>query len=548
MAEAEEQHGKVYLVGAGPGDAELITVKGLRLIEEAEVLIYDALANPALLSFANPEAELIDAGKRAGTAKLTQDQTNALLAEKARAGHRVVRLKGGDPYVFGRGSEEALYLHERGIDVEVVPGITSGIAGPAYAGIPVTHRAVSTSCTFITAHEDPAKDEPQVDYEALAHLARRGGTLCFYMGMKRLPAIAEKLMACGLAADTPAAIVQWGTCARQRSLTAPLAELHPRATDAGLGAPAIIVIGPVVGLDRAALNWFERRPLFGQTFLITRTRQQASQLRWRLEQLGGQVIEAPTIEIHDPEDWQPIIDAVTDIAEFDWLVLTSVNGAIGLQAIMESLGMDGRDLASVKVAAIGEATADALEDLLGIRADLIPDEAVAESLVEAMRSVAELSQCRILMLRADIARKALPEDLAEAGADVTDLPIYRTVPVEGLPDDVVEALRAGEVDWLTFTSSSTVRHLIALLGAEHRRLIDGLKVASIGPITSQAVRETGLAVTVEAADHHVEGLVAALQQAASGAKSDVSAGSDTAGDVGDAVSRDGGAGDEDPIA
>jgi uroporphyrinogen III methyltransferase/synthase len=534
VAEAEAQHGKVYLVGAGPGDAELITVKGLRLIEEAEVLVYDALANPALLSFANPEAELIDAGKRAGTAKLTQDQTNALLAEKAKAGHKVVRLKGGDPYVFGRGSEEALYLHERGIDFEVVPGITSGIAGPAYAGIPVTHRAVSTSCTFITGHEDPTKDEPQVDYEALAHLARRGGTLCFYMGMKRLPGIAEKLIGCGLAPDTPAAVVQWGTCANQRSVTAPLATLHRRATEAGLGAPAIIVIGPVVGLDRAALNWFERRPLFGQTFLITRTRQQASHLRWHLEQLGGQVLEAPTIEIHEPDDWQPIIDAVTEIAEYDWLVLTSANGVIGLQAIMESLGMDGRDLASVKVAAIGQATADALEDLVGIRADLIPDEAVAESLVEAMRSVDELAQCRLLMLRADIARKALPTELAEAGADVTDLAIYRTRPVESLPDEVAEALRAGKVDWLTFTSSSTVRNFMDLLGAERRGLLDGLKVASIGPITSQAVREVGLAVTIEAADHDVEGLVAALQQAAAGAKSGVSAGSRTAGDVGGA--------------
>ena len=307
----------VYLVGAGPGDPGLITAKGLDLLRRADAVVYDALANPALLEEARRDAELIDAGKRAKKHKLTQDETNALLVELATAGRTVVRLKGGDPYVFGRGSEEALHLHAHGVPFEVVPGITAGIAGPGAAGVPVTHRNVAVTCTFITGHEDPTKDEAQADYAALAALVRAGGTLCFYMGMGRLGRIVGELVSRGVSANTPVAVVQWGTTPRQRSAQAPVHEIERAVDKAGLGPPAIVVVGDAAGLDREALNWFERRPLFGQTIAVTRTRHQASELSRRLLELGARVIEAPTIDIVPPDDWEPIRDAVRDLSSYD---------------------------------------------------------------------------------------------------------------------------------------------------------------------------------------------------------------------------------------
>ncbi len=511
MANPVKPHpGKVYLVGAGPGDADLITVKALQLIESAEVIVYDALANAALLNHAREEAELIDAGKRAGCSRLSQDEINEVLADRAAAGALVVRLKGGDPYVFGRGAEEAIYLHERGIEVEVVPGITAAAAAGTYAGIPLTHRHLATTCTLVTGHEDPHKAATQVDFAALAQLASTGGTLCFYMGMGRLPVIVEQLTRHGLPADTPAAIVQWATRADQRSLVAPLSEIHPQATAAGISAPAIVLVGSVVGLNRRALNWFEQRPLFGQTLVVTRTRQQASQLRIELERRGAQVIEAPTIEILEPEDWGPVIEAVRDLAAYDWLVLTSANGVVGLAAMMESLGMDGRDLAAVKIAVTGRMTADVLRQLLGVNADLVPDEHIGEALARQMIDTGPMRGRKVLMLRADIARPDLPERLEAAGALVDDLAIYRTRRADALPEDLVDALKREKIDWLTFTSSSTVRNFIELLG-DDRELIRAVRIASIGPATSATVREFGFSVAVEAADHTVEGLVATLQ-------------------------------------
>lgn len=498
----------VYLVGAGPGDPRLATVRAVELIAAADVIVYDALANPSLLAAARPDALLIDAGKRAKAHKLSQDETNALLAEHAMAGRTVVRLKGGDPYVFGRGGEEAIYLYERGVPCEVVPGVTAAIAAPAAAGIPVTHRQIATTVTFITGHEDPTKGESQVDYAALAALAKQGGTLCFYMGMGRLGEIVECLTRHGLEARTPAAIVQWGTLPDQRSLRSTLHRIAADAEAAQLGAPAIIVVGPVVDAHPEAMRWFERRPLFGRTIAVTRTRHQASDLSRRLEELGAKVIEAPTIDLVPPADWSAIDQAVRRVGEYDWLVLTSVNGVSALAERLEAMGLDARHLAGVKVAAIGEATADAL-GRMGVRADLVPTQFVAESLAADLIAREPIRGRRVLLLRADIARPALPRMLTEAGAEVVDLPVYRTVQAAQLPDALREAVEQGRVDWITFTSSSTVRHFFELLG-EDRAKLGGVRIASIGPITTATLRELDVPVSAEAATYNIEGLVEAL--------------------------------------
>ena len=509
MAKSDKNTGIVYLVGAGPGDPDLITVKALAAIRRAQVLVFDALANPRLIAQAPEGVELIDAGKRAKSHTLTQDQINQLLADKAREGKIVVRLKGGDPYIFGRGSEEAIYLHEQGVRSIVIPGITSAIAGPAYAGIPVTHRSVATTLTLITGHEDPTKQTAQVDYAALAQLGKQGGTLCFYMGMGRLQTIADELMRHGMERQTPAAVVQWGTLPTQRSVRASLKELPTAVEKAGLGAPAIIVIGPVAGVDPAgALRWFENRPLFGQTIVITRTRHQAAELRAVLEELGANVLEAPTIDIAPPADWEPIDYAIRSMDEYDWLILTSVNGVAGLKQRLNALALDTRHLAKVKVAAIGDATAQALIDM-GIRPDLVPTQFVAESLAAELIARHPMKGKRVLMLRADIARPMLRRKLEEAGATVVDLCVYETKPAASLPPEVWVALKKGEVNWVTFTSSSTARNFVQLL-EDQRDLFKSIKIASIGPITTQTLRELGFAPAIEAETFNMEGLIAAL--------------------------------------
>lgn len=504
-----EQQGKVYLVGAGPGDPGLITVAGARLLGQADTIVYDALANPALLELARADAQLIDVGKRARHHKLPQEQINQLLADHALAGETVVRLKGGDPFVFGRGSEEAIHLHERGVAVQVVPGITSGIAGPGYAGIPVTHRHVAINCTFITGHEDPSKPHLQTDFAALSRLAQRGGTLCFYMGMGRLSHIVEQLTEHGLSDQTPAAIVQWATTPRQRSLRSTIGQLHEDAAAAGLGAPAIVVIGQVVGLDRDAMSWFERRPLIGQTIVVTRTRGQASQLRQALEEQGAAVIEAPTIQIDPPADWRPILEQLRLIREYDWLVITSGNGVNGLAQAMSRLEVDARHFAGVKVAVVGQATANALQSQLGIRADFVPSRSTGDALAQRLLEAEAVEGKRILLLRADIAPDAIVNRFTKAGAEVTDLPIYHTRPADALPDELIEALENDQVDWVTFTSSSTVQNLVNLLG-DRRTLPNRVHLASIGPMTSQTMAQLNLPVTLEAEQSDIPGLVQAM--------------------------------------
>lgn len=509
MSQQSPNNGCVYLVGAGPGDPELATVKSLRLLSEADCVVYDALANEALLEHVRDGAELIDAGKRARDHTMRQDEINALLAERAMAGLNVVRLKGGDPYVFGRGSEEMLYLVSRGVVVEVVPGVTAGLAAPAYAGIPVTHRNIAATVTFVTGHEESGKDSPGVDYQALAGLAAGGGTLCFYMGMGRLDEIVGKLIEAGVDEKTPTAVVQWGTLPAQRSVRAELCGLVEAVKRQGLAAPAVIVVGPVAqaGPD-GALCWFETRELFGQTVLITRAREQAGMLRKRLELLGARVLEAPTIELQDPEDWSAVDAAIGTVSNYDWLVLTSANGVGALGARLKALGLDARRLAGVKVAAVGEATARALGGL-GIGCDLVSTKFVARSLARELIDNEGVEGCRVLMLRADIARPELPAMLRQAGAEVDDLTVYHTRSARSLPPEVVEAVADGQVDWITLTSASTVRHFTELMGAD-RAWAKSVRLASIGPVTTEAAVGLGLKIGAEAESHTVDGLLDAM--------------------------------------
>ena len=491
-------------------------MRGLELLQHADVVVYDALANPALLEHAPPGAERVYVGKRARDHALSQDQINRLLVEKATTagGRLVVRLKGGDPYLFGRGAEEASYVASQGVACEVVAGVSAGIAAPAAAGVPVTHREVASTVSFVTGHEDPTKGGSSVDYRALAGLIGSGGTVCFYMGVGRLSMIAGELGRYGVPGDMPVVVVQWGTLPRQRSVRTTLGCAAADVVAAGLGAPAIIVVGRVGGLDQPGLDGFTRRPLFGQRVVITRTRAQSSDLRQLLESLGAEVLEAPTIELEAPEDWSAVDETIQAIDRYDWLVLTSANGVAALGDRLDALGLDARHLAGVRVAVIGDATAKALLGRLGVRADLVPGRYVAEALAEEMIAAdGGVSGRQLLMLRADIARPALPLLLTEAGAMVTELTVYETRLAASLPEPVWAALRERRVDWVTFTSSSTARNMAELLGDE-RGLLEGVRVASIGPITSDTLRGLGLEPTVEAETSNVQGLVDVLVAAA----------------------------------
>jgi uroporphyrinogen III methyltransferase / synthase len=514
--------GIVYLVGAGPGDPGLITVRGAKLLERAEVVVYDYLSTPRLLSYA-PQAEHIYVGKKAASHTLTQEQINALIVEKGLAGKRVVRLKGGDPFVFGRGGEECEALRAAGIPFEVVPGITSAIGGSAYAGIPVTHRDFNSSFTLITGHE---KEEDYKAADAKARGSAAGSSdldwsviaklpcVAFYMGVKALPRIIENLIANGKDPATPAACIQWGTTSRQRTATATIATLVKAIDEAKISSPAITIIGKVVTL-RPTMNWFESRPLFGQSIIVTRTRQQASDLSDKLEQLGADVIEAPTIEIYPAADQSAVDAALRSIASYDWVVFTSQNGVAHTKQRLLSLGLDTRAFAHSKIAAIGDATARALADEFGLRADLCPKEFVAEALADAFNVAGEIRGKKFLLLRADIARSLLRERLEREGAaKVSDIAIYETRPAAALPEGMAEAIREGKISWITFTSSSTAKNFVSLLGRDYRDLLKNIKLASIGPITTATLRELGLTPAVEAESFNVDGLVNTIRGSA----------------------------------
>jgi len=482
----------VHLVGAGPGDPGLLTVRGADVLRRADVVVYDRLVHPSLLGLAPPAAERVYVGKAPGAAEMEQGDINALLVEQGRAGKEVVRLKGGDPFVFGRGGEEAEALAAAGVTFEIVPGITSAIGAPAYAGIPVTHRGVSTHFTVVTGHEDPAKGGFDVDWNALAKV---GGTLVILMGAGRLGEIASQLVAGGLPPETPVAAVRNGTRADQQTVRATLATI----ASAGVQAPAAIIVGDVAGLD---LCWFEARPLFGRAVVVTRAREQASELRHRLEALGAEVIELPTIAI-EPVDFE-----LPSLERYGWLVLTSANGVNAFfERGLVPAGLDARALSGVRIAAIGPGTATALASR-GVRADLLPERFVAESLLEAFPPPGPGGE-RVLLARADRARDILPAGLSERGYEVDVLAVYRTV--TATPDPAaVERVRRGDVDALTFTSSSTVTNLCDLLGG----VPDPQPVvASIGPVTSKTAVEQGLRVDVEATEHTIDGLVDALLRA-----------------------------------
>ncbi|HET8628114.1 MAG TPA: uroporphyrinogen-III C-methyltransferase [Thermomicrobiales bacterium] len=508
----------VSLVGAGPGDAGLLTVRGLERLRAAEVVVYDRLLDPRLLDEAPADAERIYVGKEPGRHALRQDEINALLVARGLAGRRVVRLKGGDPFVFGRGGEEAEALAAAGVHFEVVPGVTSAVAAPAYAGIPVTHRDATSAVTIVTGHEDPAREGSRLDWDALA----RSGTLVFLMGVGNLPAIAARLVERGRPADTPAAAIEWGTWARQRVVTGTLAGLHDAVTAAGLGSPATIVVGEVARL-RERLRWFDdpaRRPLLGKRVLVTRARAQASELSRALADLGAIPAELPAIRFADPEDYAPVDAAIADLAAYGWVIFTSANSVARFFARLCGAGKDARALAGARLVAIGSGTARALADQ-GLVADIVPERFVAEAVVERLTRE-DLAGARVLLPRAAEARDVLPRELARLGATVDVVPVYRTV--QAPPDPaLLAALAAGEIDIVTFTSSSTVTNLVALIEetadgrrrtAEGRDPLGGALVACIGPVTAQTARERGLRVDVVAAEHSIPGLVAALVERA----------------------------------
>ncbi len=497
--------GAVYLVGAGPGDPGLLTVRGRELLASCDTIVYDALVNPTLVDDAwigrSSEAEKIFVGKRGGAPSMEQDAITELLLELAREGKRVVRLKGGDPMVFGRGGEEAIALAAAGLEFEVVPGVTAGVAAPAYAGIPVTHRGVSTSVTFITGHEDPGKDKDQTDWAALA---RAGGTLVLYMGVSRLAKIANALIEGGRSSETPAAIIEWGTYPRQRTVTATLATLAECAAREKMIAPSIAIVGDVVSL-RDEMSWFDRRPLFGRTIVVTRARAQASQLRTALEIAGATVIEAPAIRI-EPLDQAALRRALSELAMYKWVVVTSRNAVDLLWTALRELGLDARAFADAKLCAVGPATAEALL-ARGLAVDVIPDRYVAEGVIEKLRERRDVRGARVLFARAAGARELLPAALREMGAAVDEIEIYRAVPdLSGLAT-LSDALDAGTVDLVTFTSASTVRHFVDALGPARAGIVRG---ASIGPVTSDAARALGVPVEIEATESTIASLVQAI--------------------------------------
>ncbi|MDP4127336.1 MAG: uroporphyrinogen-III C-methyltransferase, partial [Bacillota bacterium] len=477
--------GYVYLVGAGPGDPKLITIKGSECIAKADVLIYDRLASRRLLTLVRPDCELVYVGKSPDRHTLKQDEINQLLVDKGLEGKIVTRLKGGDPFVFGRGGEEAEALLEAGIQFEVVPGITSAISVPAYAGIPVTHRDFTTSFAVITGHEDPTKNETTIHWN---HLAQSHGTLVFLMGMENLPLIAQKLMENGKKPTTPVGIIQWGTRPEQRTLVGQLDTIASEVKKEGFTNPSIIIVGEVVSL-REKLQWFEKRPLFGQRIVVTRARHQASELSQAIEALGGEAWEFPTIDIAPPSDKSYLVKAINSLKEFNWLIFTSVNGVDSFFAELKLQERDVRDLVGLKIVAIGPATQAAL-DKMGLRVAFVPEEYRAEKIVEGLANRVSAGQ-RVLLARAEEARDVLPESLKAMGVDVWDVPVYKTVLGGANRAELQRLLREKEIHAVTFTSSSTVRNFVNLLDGEIS-LLNEVSLYSIGPITSATARELGL--------------------------------------------------------
>ena len=498
------KQGMVYLVGAGPGDYKLISVRALEYIQIADTIVYDRLADDRLLLTARPDVELIYVGKASSDHTMRQEDINQLLVDKAKEGKIVVRLKGGDPFVFGRGGEEALLLVENAIPFEIVPGITSAISVPAYAGIPVTHRGIATSFAVVTGHEDPTKAESTIKW---SHLATAVDTLVFLMGVENLPNITKNLIANGRSADTPAAVIRWGTKPEQRVLVTTVGQAAADVAAAGLKPPAIFIVGEVVTL-REKLAWFDQRLLFGKTALVTRAREQASALTAELEALGAQCIEAPAIKLVPPDNYNELDTAIKQLPTYNWVIFTSVNGVEHFFKRLHDMKYDSRSLGRAKIAAIGAQTAAKLKSY-GILADIVPLEFRAEGIVEALAEYIEPGM-NVLIPRALVARDILPEKLIDMGATVNVVPVYKTLTGDTDGDLLAAKLRAGDIELVTFTSSSTVTNLLDLLGAQGAELLKNAKVACIGPITAGTCLEHGIRPDVIAEEYTIKGMVHAI--------------------------------------
>lgn len=499
--------GLVYLVGAGPGDYKLISVKALECIKAADTIVYDRLADDRLLSHARPDAEMIYVGKASSAHTMKQDDINQLLVDKAKEGKTIVRLKGGDPFVFGRGGEEALKLFENGLPFEIIPGVTSAISVPAYAGIPVTHRGIATSFAVVTGHEDPAKPESTIRWDKLSTGV---DTLVFLMGVENLEHITTKLIEHGRPENTPAAVIRWGTKPEQRVLVTTVGRAAADVISNNIKPPAIFIVGEVVKL-REQLAWFDQKLLFGKKVLVTRAREQASALTAELEKLGADCLEAPAIKIVPPDSFEQLDKAIENLHSYNWLVFTSVNGVDYFYRRLHKTGRDTRALAAIKVAAIGIQTAEQLKSY-GVIADIVPAEFRAEGIIEVLSGLVEPGM-KILIPRALVARDILPEKLRGMGADVDVVPAYQTVTGETNGSDIAEQLKNSEIEMVTFTSSSTVTNLLKLLGSDGAGLIAKAKVACIGPITANTCLENGIEPDIIAEEFTIRGLVKAIEKA-----------------------------------
>ncbi|MGD8188779.1 uroporphyrinogen-III C-methyltransferase [Brevibacillus ginsengisoli] len=493
--------GKVYLVGAGPGDPKLITLRGLETIKLADCIVYDRLASPRLLAHAKPDVELIYCGKLPDRHTLTQEEINQVLVDKALEGKVVTRLKGGDPSIFGRVGEEAEELVKHDIPFEIVPGITSGIAAPAYAGIPVTHRDFNSSIAIVTGHERPEKTETSINWEKLATAVE---TIIFYMGVGNLPFIREQLMKYGRSPQTPVALVRWGTTVQQETLVGTLEDIVEKREAVGLTNPAIIVVGEVVQL-REKLQWFEKKPLFGKRILVTRARSQASDLSERIAELGGEAYEFPLVKMMPPRESQPLDEALHDLGSYDWVMFTSMNGVAFFFKRMRELKVDIRTM-KAKIAAVGPKTAESLEEK-GLTVSVLPGEYHAEGLLNSLQGQLKAGE-KVLLPRADIARKTLPKELSNLGLEVTEVDTYDTVIDAGNVEETIELLQDKAIQIITFTSSSTVKNFVqAMQGQNLSQLLDGVQIACIGPITADTARSLGLNVDLVANDSTIQGLV-----------------------------------------
>jgi uroporphyrinogen III methyltransferase/synthase len=501
--------GKVYLVGAGPGDPGLITVRGQYLLERAEVVVYDYLASKRLLKFVPADAQFVYAGKRGGVKHVhTQDEINQMLVDFALAGKTVIRLKGGDPFIFGRGGEELETLAAANIPFEVVPGVTSATAAATYAGIPITHRDYTASVAFITGHEDPTKSNSNIDW---SKIATGVGTIVVYMGIKNLPVIVANLIDNGRSPDTPVAVVRWASTPEQCSVVGTLTTIADIVKQENIKPPALIVIGEVVNL-RGTLDWFEKRPLFGKRIIVTRTREQASELVAKLEEAGASCYECSTINI-EPVDSYEILDGELErIDEYHWILFTSLNGVRYFFQRLFAKGMDSRDLKGPDIAVVGKSTADLLLSY-GINADLIPPTFTGEGLAESLLDQGVEGR-NILIPRAKVAREILPETLRGGGGQVTVSAVYQNVPPQGRKDELRAELESGQVDMVTFTSSSTVRNFLTMVDAgdqdELLRLMTGVKIAAIGPITAKTITDSGLQVDVQPDNYTIAEMVQSI--------------------------------------